>query len=61
VTNSCVGEFGDHDGRLFGLCNIESLHRLLPKPGLLAGFLVEAGSWTASAGSLLVVTQDIDE
>jgi hypothetical protein len=39
-----VGEFGD-DGRLLGLSNIESLHCLLPKPGLVvAGFLVEARS-----------------
>ena len=40
---SCVGEFGDV-GRLLGLSNIESLHCLLPKPGLVASLLVEARS-----------------
>jgi hypothetical protein len=52
-----LGEFGDNVCCL-GLSNIESLHTLLPKPGLLSGFLGESGS---SLGSLLVVTQDIDE
>jgi hypothetical protein len=56
----CLGEFGD-GGLLLGISNIRSLHCLLYMPGPLAGFLVEAGSWTASVGSLLVVTQDIDE
>jgi hypothetical protein len=56
-----LGEFGD-GGLLLGLSNIRSLHCLLSKPCLVAGFKVEAGScWTASVGSLLVVMQDIDE
>ena len=41
------GEFGDV-GRLLGFSNVESLHCLLPKLGLVAGFSVEAGSWTGS-------------
>jgi hypothetical protein len=62
--NSCVGEFGD-DGRLLGFSNIESLHCLLPRPGLVAGFLAEAGSltgsWTASFGPLLPVNSCVGE
>jgi hypothetical protein len=54
IVSSSVGEFGD-DGRLLGLSNIESLHCLLPKPGLVSGFLVAAGYWTASVGSLLLL------
>jgi roadblock/LC7 domain-containing protein len=59
-----VGEFGD-DGRLVGFSNIESLHCLLPKPGLAAGFSVEARSWTrswtASFGPLLLVDSCVGE
>ena len=53
-----MGEFGDA-GRLLGLSNIESLHGLVPKPDLVAGFLVEAGSWTtvSFAGLLLLVSR----
>jgi hypothetical protein len=52
IVCSCMGEFGD-GGCLNGLSNIESLNCLLPKPGLLAGFVVDAGSWTASCGTSL--------
>jgi hypothetical protein len=59
--SSCVGEFGD-DGRLLGLSNIESLHCLFPKPGLVAAFLlVEGGSWTARFGPLLIVSSCVGE
>jgi hypothetical protein len=50
----CLGEFGD-GGLLLGLSNIESLHVLLPKTGLLAGFIGEAGYWTMSVGSFFLV------
>ena len=61
LVSSCVGESED-EGRLVGLSNIESLHCLFPKPGLLsAGLVMEAGSLPASFGLLRVVTQDMDE
>jgi hypothetical protein len=43
IVTRCVGEFGDQDGRLFGLNNIESLHCLLPQARLSSGWF-NAGS-----------------
>ena len=63
-----MGELRE-EGPLLGLSNsmLESLHRILPepKPDLVAGFLVNAGSWTGSLTSsfrpLLLVRSCVGE